>query len=137
MGWPNAGNTVYIFNPDQKTCTAQTFPNGPTNTLASTAGTFGRFQYFPGLNAYAVVSLATLDAFKLTLSPATPVAALNQCDLNSDGVVDGVDVQLAINQVLGAATCGTAALAQVGTCNVIDVQRVIVAALGGACRIGE
>jgi hypothetical protein len=134
VGWPNVGNTVYVFDSDQKTCTAQTFPNGPTNTLVSTTGTFGRFQYFRGLNAYAVVSLATLDAYKLTLS-ATPLR--NPCDVNNDGLVNVADVQAAISQSLGITPCGTAALQQAGQCNVVDVQRVIVAALGGACNTGQ
>ena len=119
-----------------KTCTAQTFPNGPSNIGASTTGTFGRFQYFPGLKAYAVVNSATLDAYKLTLSP-TAGAVSNPCDLNGDGVVDFLDVKAAINQALGIAACGTAALQQAGQCNVIDVQRVIDATLGGACLTGQ
>ena len=132
------GNTVYLFNPDTKTCTAQTLSNGPTNTLASTAGTFGRFQYFPGLNAYALVSSATLDAYKLTLSTAAPVApTLSPCDLNGDGVVNSLDVQAAINQALGIAACGNSALQRTGQCNVVDVQRVINASLGGACLTGQ
>jgi len=138
VGWPNSGNTVYLFDPDTKTCTAQTFPNGPTNA-PSTTGTFGRFQYFPGLNAYAVVSLATLDAFQLTLSTASPAGppTSNPCDLNADGAVNSLDVQIAINQALGMAACGNAALQQAGQCNVVDVQRVINASLGGACRTGQ
>jgi hypothetical protein len=136
VGWPNAGNTVYIFNTDQKTCTAQTFSNGPANTLASTNGTFGRFQYFPALNTYAAVSLATLDAYTLTLSPASTVA-VNRCDLNNDGVVNILDVQLAVNQAVGISACGTASLITPGACTVNDVQRVITAAVGGACITGQ
>jgi hypothetical protein len=135
MGWPNAGNTVYLFNPDQKTCTAQTFVNGPTNTLASTTGTLGRFQYFPALNAYAVVSLATLDAFKLTLSTTAPVQV--PCDINGDGLVNAADIPAAINQVLATTPCGTAALQQPGQCTVVDVQRVINTVSGAACRTGQ
>jgi hypothetical protein len=136
VGWPNAGNTIYVFNADLKTCTAQTFPNGPTNTLASTTGTAGRFQYFPGLNAYGVVSLATLDAFKLTLG-TTPPAPI-PCDVNSDGLVNAADVPAAINQVLGITPCGTAALRQPGQCTVVDVQRVINTVYTGAtCKTGN
>jgi len=137
VGWPNTGNTVYLFNPDQKSCTAQTFSNGPTNSLASTTGTFGRFQYFPALNAYAVVSLATLDAFRLTLSANAPIQVSNACDLNGDGVVNSLDIQIAINQALGVAACGNSALQQAGQCNVVDVQRIINASLGGACLTGQ
>jgi hypothetical protein len=90
VGWPNVGNTVYLFDSDHKTCTAQTFPNGPTNSLASTTGTFGRFQYFPVLNAYAVVTLATLDAFELKLSTTAPTQI--PCHVNSDGLVNAADI---------------------------------------------
>jgi hypothetical protein len=136
VGWPNSGNTVYVFDTDMKSCSAQTFPNGPTNTLASTTGTFGRFQYFPGLNAYAVVSLATLDAFRLTLSTAAPVQI--PCDVNGDGLVNAADITAAINQVLGTAPCGTAALQQAGQCTVVDVQRVInTVQTGAVCKTGQ
>lgn len=60
----------------------------------------------------------------------------NPCDLNSDGVVDGLDVNIAVNQSTGAAPCGSASLQQNGTCTVIDVQRVVNAALGQSCRVG-
>jgi hypothetical protein len=137
VGWPNAGNTVYLFDPDKKTCTTQTFPNGPANTLDSVTGTFGRFRYFPGLNKYGLVSLATLNAYTLTMSDAAgvpaPTTTSNACDLNLDGAVNGADVQLAINQALGVTACGTASLHLAGVCDVITVQRVIIAANGGAC----
>jgi hypothetical protein len=58
------------------------------------------------------------------------------CDLNGDGVVNVVDVQLAISQALGTLPCGSADLIGSGTCTVIDVQRVISAALGSACQLG-
>ena len=59
------------------------------------------------------------------------------CDLNGDGVVNSIDVQIAISQALGSAPCGSADLTGDGVCNVIDVQRVIDANLGGACRVGH
>ncbi len=59
------------------------------------------------------------------------------CDLNADGVVNAVDVQIAINQALGITACGTADLQQSGSCSIVDVQRVITAALGGACVTGN
>ena len=64
--WPGIGNTVYVFNPDTKTCVAQTFPNGPQNAAVNN-GTFGRFAYFPALNAYVIVNAANLDAQMLSL----------------------------------------------------------------------
>jgi hypothetical protein len=58
------------------------------------------------------------------------------CDLNSDGVVNSLDVQIAVNQTLGATSCSSADLDQDGRCDVVDIQRVINAVLGQACRIG-
>jgi hypothetical protein len=57
------------------------------------------------------------------------------CDVNHDGSIDVLDVQLMINQVLGITTC-TNDLSLIGPCNVIDVRRIVNAVLGGPCRIG-
>jgi hypothetical protein len=75
-------------------------------------------------------SLADLGALAYAGLPALT------CDLNGDGVVNSLDVQIAIAQVLGASPCTNAALAQPGVCNIVDVQRVINASLGEACRAG-
>jgi hypothetical protein len=63
--------------------------------------------------------------------------SLNACDLNHDGVVNLLDVQIAISQSLGTTTCGSSDLNGDGICNIIDVQRVINASVGGACRVGQ
>ena len=136
VGYPNQGSTVYTFNAGTKTCAAQTFSNGPqTNPVLY--GTFGRFQYFPSLNTFALVNDPNQNAYSVSLSsaptaPPTPSA----CDLNGDGVVNALDVQIAINQALGISACSTAALMGSGQCNVVDVQRVINASLGGVCLVG-
>jgi hypothetical protein len=46
-----------------------------------------------------------------------------------------LDVQLEVNMALGAIPC-TGDINKDGACNVIDVQRVVNAALGGACVTG-
>src|ERR1700682_4008097 len=63
-------------------------------------------------------------------------AQTSPCDLNRDGATNVVDVQLAINQALGLASCTTANLAHDG-CTAYDVQLVMTAALGGACLIPQ
>ena len=55
------------------------------------------------------------------------------CDLNLDGSVNIVDVQLGVNMTLGLAPC-TANINGAGVCNVVTVQRVINAGLGGTCQ---
>jgi hypothetical protein len=59
----------------------------------------------------------------------------NACDLTSDGKVDGSDVQAAINMSLSLSPC-TANIYGAGVCNVVVVQRVINASLGGTCLTG-
>jgi hypothetical protein len=128
VGYPNQGSTVYIFDPSAKTCVAQTFANGP-QTAVGTNGTFGRFQYFPSLYSSVLVNAANQNAYSLLVTSSA-------CDLNGDGIVNGLDVQIALNQALGINVCSTTDLQGNGQCNVIDVQRVIDAALGGACIVG-
>src|SRR5579883_1896167 len=64
------------------------------------------------------------------------VAPASACDLNGDGVVNALDVQLAINQAFSLVGCTNADLVGSGSCTVVDVQRVVNASLGGACRLG-
>jgi YetA-like protein/Bacterial Ig-like domain (group 1)/Dockerin type I domain len=80
-------------------------------------------------------SNGTSEIWLGTLSTAGRTA--NGCDLNGDGVVNAIDIQIAIGQSLGSSTCSTADLNKDGVCNVIDVQRVINASAGGTCRIGQ
>jgi hypothetical protein len=102
------------------------------------------------LLAGAVFSLVLWENSGISGTPAVPVAATSpsaqvantalgkpSCDLNSDGVVNVLDVQIAVNQSIGAEPCGSADLNQDGVCNGEDVQRVANASLGQACRIGR
>lgn len=71
----------------------------------------------------------------LFLLSVSASAQSNACDLNGDGKVDASDVQSAINMSLGLSGC-TANVYGAGVCNVVVVQRVINASLGGACVTG-
>ncbi len=75
--------------------------------------------------------LSTLTA-GLVLSSVSVWGQTNSCDLNLDGKVDVADVQAAINMTLGLSPC-TANIAGANVCDVVVVQRVINASLGGAC----
>jgi hypothetical protein len=72
-----------------------------------------------------------------TAAPPPPPPATMTCDLNGDGQVNVLDVQIAINQAMGTLPCTSADLQQIGQCTVIGVQRVVNASLGGTCRIGN
>lgn len=60
----------------------------------------------------------------------------NPCDLNGDGVVNVLDVNLAVAAALGTGAC-TARLDGSTQCTIIDVQRVATAALGGTCNVAH
>jgi hypothetical protein len=68
VGWAG-GNTVYLFNPDTKSCTTATYPNGPGAQQGN--GTNKRFRYFPSLGVFALVNDAGQNAFTLRLTPST------------------------------------------------------------------
>jgi hypothetical protein len=75
-------------------------------------------------------SLALVGLFSLcSLSYA---ATFSPCDLNQDGVVNSVDVTLAVNMALGTTQC-TASVEGADVCTVITVQRVVNASEGGVC----
>ena len=70
----------------------------------------------------------------LFMCSASAWAQTNACDLVVSGKVDAADVQAAIDMSLGVRTCpSTLTIAGAGVCNVVLVQRVINAALGGPC----
>ncbi|MEK7234702.1 MAG: LamG-like jellyroll fold domain-containing protein [Elusimicrobiota bacterium] len=68
-------------------------------------------------------------------SASLSLSVYSACDLNRDLSTNVVDVQLQVNQALGAAAC-TSDLNRDGACNVIDVQRDVNASLGGLCVVG-
>jgi hypothetical protein len=139
VGYPNSGNTVYIFDPVTSTCTTRALPGYTIPAPPAISGTFGKFRYTPDIQGnfvYCGGGGVTSDCVSLQVdsSSAPPSSA---CDLNGDGIVNSVDVQIAINQALGVTACTTAALTGNGQCNVVDVQRIINASLGGACVTGQ
>jgi len=105
------------------------------------AGTYSILQGGVALPSYSAVIVfadgtltfsATSGSFSILPSGST----ISPCDLNADGVVNNLDVQIAISQALGSSPCGNADLDRNGICNVIDVQRVINAANGQSCKLG-
>ena len=76
-------------------------------------------------------SIALLG-FGLMLATVPASAQTNACDVNNDGVVNVVDVQLTTNMYLGTVNC-TANIAGPGVCTPQVVQTVVNTALGGTC----
>lgn len=74
--------------------------------------------------------LASLLAGTLFVSPSAWAASA--CDVNLDGNVNVVDVQLVVGMAVGAAPCSVNILGP-GVCTSDTVNRVMTAALGGSC----
>src|SRR6185369_15820574 len=77
VGWPDFGNTVFVFDPGTKSCSTQTFSGGPPDSHDASGnsystGTNGRFQYVPSLDAFALVNSASNDAYMLRLNASGP-----------------------------------------------------------------
>jgi hypothetical protein len=75
---------------------------------------------------------ATYWAGRVAHFNAPAAVTTNACDLNQDGTVNVLDVQLAVNMDLNLIPC-TANVDGVGVCNDTVVSLVVAAALGGAC----
>jgi len=67
VGWAG-GDSIYLFNPGTKTCTAINYPNGPGAQQPN--GTHGRLRYFSKVDAFALVNNSGGDAFLLRVRPS-------------------------------------------------------------------
>jgi hypothetical protein len=56
------------------------------------------------------------------------------CDLSADSRFSVVDVQQAVNQVLGISSSVNCDVNQDGRCSILDIQRIVMAVLSGVCN---
>jgi hypothetical protein len=64
--WPNQGGSVHAFDPDTKSCEELAYPGGPAKA-GHDNGTFGRFRYAPGPDAFVLVNDYDQNAFLLRI----------------------------------------------------------------------
>lgn len=120
-----------------------------SNIPAGSAVEIRRFRDLNGATLLAVSNPNLLSGLTFTVDgktlsvPAQAIAVIDlasnpspSCDVNGDGVVNVLDVQAAVDQLLGITPCTTADLQENGQCTIVDVQRVINAMLGGPCVLG-
>jgi hypothetical protein len=88
-----------------------------------------------GMGRRSIIQALILPALASSLSAAP--GFVSACDLNTDGLVNVIDIQLAIDQALGISPCTTGDLTGDSQCTVVDVQRIINAALGAGCKVGN
>jgi hypothetical protein len=74
----------------------------------------------------------------VTQTGQAPPGVTVSCDLNQDGRVNVLDVQISVNAAVGIIPClSQYQLDQSGACTVVDVQRVVTASEGASCKIGQ
>jgi hypothetical protein len=121
VGWPNQGNSVYIITPDpvnrRLTCQKQTFANGPPNSAQgegpnTTWGTYGRFRYFPALDAFVLVNDSDIPAYILRLRGSTDftVSAMPSTVTVSPGGTATYTVNVGANGFTGTVSLAAAGL---------------------------
>jgi hypothetical protein len=93
------------------------YASGWAHLITSSAGT------------YSAAWNTGLDAYTSTTASFRAAGSYSACDLNQDGTVNILDVQLATNMALAPANC----TAPYGQCNLAFVQAVLTDAMGGTC----
>lgn len=107
------------------------------NTLAAGEAATYTFAFAPNAAAgtarfslsQALLASVTGQAIAVTAGPDLVVQVLSRYDLDGDGKIDLVDVQAAVDQARGIATCQD--VNGDGACNLYDVQAIINAIVTG------
>ena len=118
-----SGNITGIAAGSAFTSDATLKGNGWARLIATTAGTYQARWVGNPAGTYA----ASAASFRARASQTT-----NSCDVNADGAVDIVDVQVAANMALGLQPCS---IAGSNVCTATQVQQIRDAALGATCPI--
>jgi hypothetical protein len=146
-GIAGSQNNDFYGNGPAPVCTGMTGSlNVNPQVVSTSTPDFHLTSSSPLINAGVTISTLAFDHDGITRpqGPAYDIGAYeyysgsgySPCDLNYDGVVDSLDVQIAVSQGIGETQCTNGDLDEDGICNVVDVQRVIDAAMGQGCRVG-
>jgi len=123
-----SGLPVTFSSPSDIVCTV----SGSTVTLSAVG--LCVIQATQAGDATYAAALPVTQYLQVTLVPGVPAPV--SADLNGDGLVNVVDVQIVINQALGVSSgsvpVGTGDFIGSGQPNVVDVQHVVNSALGVA-----
>ena len=129
----DAGTLQELYNSNQASASRDHFGTG--NKFIAPTITNGKV-YAATTSGVGVFGLLTPPPLPPTsLSAGSVGGGIQPCDVNNDGSVSILDVQLAIDMDLGLLSCALN-LNGSGICNVVAVQRVINADLGLPCVTG-
>ena len=134
--WGLAGVNPAGFVDRAASLHSQMLPETTGSTAVNVNDRFLGEKAFAAGQASPVTYMARLNPYGPFANTMFFLQAANACDLNNDGTVNNSDVDLATNMSLGLSAC-TAAILGAGVCNVMVVQRIINASMGGACVTGS
>jgi len=109
------------------------------NVSNGTGGSNGAQSTVQGAPSVTVGYSGSADYWSIIgmdIASAGVSGALNACDVDASGILTTADVSGMVNMVLNLTPC-TANIVGNGVCNVVAVQRVVNAANGGACVLGN
>jgi len=98
------------------------FTNGWAHNITSSTGTY-----------VAQWNQSPAGTYGSSTASFKQAASYSACDLNQDGTVNILDVQVGTDMALGNTPCA----AQYGPCNTALAQAVLTNAMGGACALPE
>lgn len=129
----DATNLNELYNSNQATGSRDHFGAGNKYIAPTIANGKVYVATTTGVGVFGLLHAAPLPP--TSLSAGSVGGGVAPCDANKDGLVNVVDVQLAIDMDLGKSTC-TLNVEGLGVCNIAVVQRLINAALGLPCVTG-
>ena len=127
IGWVQ-GNVIGILSGNVFSNDSTATGDGWAHYVASSPGTYSA-QWNSDLGTYGASTVSFKSPSSVTTNTAT--ASVGACDLNKDGVVNVVDVQVAVNIDLGVVSCPVDI--DGGVCGSTLVQQTLSAALGEGC----
>lgn len=97
------------------------------------------FDYAPYPSGLQLSGVPGDVSFSAATNPnsLTIVTSGNPCDVNGDGALNVLDVQLAIDQAVGVLPCGAGDINKDGKCDQSDYAIAINASLSGVCNISR
>ena len=147
MSWIGAWSSMpnYIASADQQVLAWQFSGGADYHVNRASQVSYGCYEKPGGPSIWTIIkseimspNLAKYQADpQYALIPREAItgnsASTSKCDLNGDGRIDILDIQLAINEALGAAPCTNGDINSDGSCNVQDVQSLINSVMTGTC----
>jgi hypothetical protein len=111
-----------------------TVPSWPQITIVGTTRWPSQNSFATWIEAITPSTLNPVEIYAAQMSRRLAGASSGSaCDLDADNATNVTDVQLSVNQAIRVTACSSGDVNRDGSCDVIDVQRIVNAVLSGSC----